>query len=437
MKKTVILGAGLAGLSAAYHLQSEYEIYEAGSESGGAAGSFTAAGFTFDHAIHILYTKDPYICKLLRHLLRDNYSEQTRSSWIYSHNKYIPYPYQANMKGLPGSIIMENILGLLKVKFAIEKPEPGNFEEWIMATFGKGIARNFMLPFNRKVWAADPTNMSAEWIEERVPVPRLLDVLKGIMRRESTTTYGPNNLFWYPRQGGMASLAKSFLRHINNVRYQSKCIRIETNKKIAYFNDGKQCTYTTLISSLPLPMIISLIGNIPFSVAIAASKLRANRVSTVNIGVAREKISDKHWVYFPEDQFLFQRISFPANFSASLAPKGASSVMAEISSSAFRPLPRVDIAAETITQLRRIGILRNDDEILIAKVVQIDPAYIIYDNDHREAVKTIHNYLRSVSIIPCGRFGEWEYFNMDHTILSGKKAAEEVDAINKNERILS
>ena len=117
------------------------------------------------------------------------------------------------------------------------------------------------------------------------------------------------------------------------------------------------------------------------------------------------------------------------NFSPSLAPPGTSSIMAEISSSEYRPLPKIDIVEQTIAQLTKIGVLRKDDRILAKKVIHIEPAYIIYTPEHRESVDIIHHYLRSIGIIPCGRFGEWEYFNMDQTILSGKRAADEASSI--------
>src|ERR1700691_4203380 len=92
----IILGAGVAGLSAAYHLAEPYRIFEAQPEIGGVAGSVERDGFTFDHAIHVLYTKDPYASKLIRSLLKDNFVELERSSWVYSRGMFTSYPYQAH-----------------------------------------------------------------------------------------------------------------------------------------------------------------------------------------------------------------------------------------------------------------------------------------------------------------------------------------------------
>jgi UDP-galactopyranose mutase len=222
----------------------------------------------------------------------------------------------------------------------------------------------------------------------------------------------------------MSALTDAFLPYVKNTRLQKRCIAIDTSRKIIRFEDGEEFDYDTMISSVPLPRLIAMMSNIPEHIMDAASQLKSNAVHTVNLGIDREHISEKHWVYFPEKKYLFQRVSFPANFSASLAPPGTSSVMAEISSSAYRSLPEVDLIEHTTRQLREIGILRSSDRVIEKSVKVIDPAYIIFDRFHSTAVSIVRDYLRSKSIITCGRFGEWQYFNMDQTILSGKQAAE-------------
>jgi UDP-galactopyranose mutase len=327
---------------------------------------------------------------------------------------------------LPKRIILENIYGLFRTKFSPSAKLANNFEEWIIQRFGTGIAKNFMLPFNRKVWATELRSMNYQWIEERIQEPRFRDVFRGIFSKRSSA-YGPNATFWYPQNGGTSALPDSFLPFINHIEYGERCTEIDTDNRTLHFQTGKKQGYETLISSLPLPRLVASIKKAPQKVIDAANKLKANRVTTVNLGIDREKVSDRHWVYFPEEQFVFQRISFPMNFSSSLVPPGTSSIMAEISSSDYRPLPESDVVEKTIDQLIQVDILRKTDAILVKKVVSIEPAYIIYTPDHRESVDTIHCFLRGIGIIPCGRFGEWEYLNMDQTILSGKRAAEEVN----------
>lgn len=420
----VILGAGLAGLSAAFHQTEPYEIFEKEQEAGGVARSFEIDGFTFDHAVHILYTKDPYAGGLIQKLLGENFTRQARSSWVYSHDTYTLYPYQANTCGLPDQVIKQNILGVIQAAYSGTSRPVENFEDWIYATFGKGIAENFMIPFNRKVWAIDPKRMGFQWIASRVPMPALEEILTGAFT-EQKKGFGPNAEFWYPRVGGTGALPNSFLPHVKNLHLCKTATGIYPDKHEVVFHDSTSARYVSLITSLPLPRLVSLINGVPQAVRSATDQLLANKVITVNLGVDRANISDMHWIYFPEEKYVFQRISLPMNFASSLVPPGTSSILVEISTSPFRPVEMKGLLELTITGLVDAGILRPDDRFRVQKIMEIDPAYVIYDNHHREAVDTIHSYLHKQRIFPCGRFGDWEYLNMDQAILSGKRASEE------------
>ncbi|MDP4200772.1 MAG: FAD-dependent oxidoreductase [Bacteroidota bacterium] len=422
--RPVILGAGLAGLSAAYHMCEPYDIFEANASAGGVARSLTCAGFTFDHAIHVLFSSDPYASRLIRALLGDDFAEHERSAWIYSNDVYTRYPYQANLHGLPSAIIRENLLGLIMARFGPKTGPIRNFEDWTRTMFGDGIAKNFMLPFNRKVWATEPREMGFDWIDGRVMLPDIDQIFVGAFRT-SNFKHGPNAVFWYPRRGGTAALYRAFQARINHVSLLMRCVAIDPNTRTVWFENGKTCKYSSLISTMPLPTLISRMDHVPARIHLLASQLRANRVITVNLGIDRENISDKHWVYFPEAEFEFHRISFPASFAKSLVPNGTSSIMIEFSESDTRPIERKRLIERTIRQLRRIRVIDKHDTILHRSITEIDPAYIIQGIDHGSIVGEIQEYLRSLGIISCGRFGEWAYLNMDQAILSGKHAAED------------
>lgn len=423
-----IVGGGLAGLSAAFHLKKDYQLFESSSSAGGIASSFTSGGFTFDHAIHILYTNDPYVSALIRKLLGSNFEEHRRSSWIFSNEKYTPYPYQTNMRGLPLRVITKNLLGLIAAQFHRQKPEDSvRFDQWVLSRFGRGIASHFMLPLNEKIWAIPPDKMNCEWMKDRVQNPDLYTICKGVLRSDST--YGSNAVFWYPSKGGISALPNALQAQLPPIRLRMHCTAIDPKAKSIRFSNDEVHPYSTAIISIPLPVLVSLLLDPPKEVIAAASRLKWNTVTTVNLGIERSDLCEKHWIYVPEKKYLFQRLSFPSNFSSSLVPPGMSSIMAEISSSVWRPLPPIDIVGTTIQQLQEMKLLQADDKIVIKEVRTIEPAYIIYDEYRCEAVETIHRYLRSISIIPCGRFGDWAYLNMDQTILSGKRAAEEAEKL--------
>lgn len=431
--KNLILGAGLTGLSAAYHLKDEYAVYEKGSEIGGLCRSEELDGFIFDYAPHILYTIDPYASKLIHKLLEGNIEVKKRKAFIYhgKYDLYTQFPFQAHMYGLPTPVIMDCLKGVVEVLRTHDKPKPKHYEEWIYQRFGKGIAEHLMIPYSERIWTVSTRRMNYEWIDRRVPEPDFDTILEGALT-DVTELTGFNNDFWYPVLGGIESLPVALAESVGNINLDMKASKVYTKEKCVEFNNKTKVNYERLISTLPLPVIVDLLDDAPETVKTAARNLEHNSIICVNLGVDRADISPHHWLYFYEKDFIFHRISFPMNCSEKTAPPGTSSVCCEIAYSKYRPLEvkgRQNIIQRTIDDLTKAKILKKDDKILVSDVLSLKYAYVIYDLNHRKNVDTIHDYLRSVGIYPCGRFGEWEYFNMDHSIMSGKRTA---DKINKD-----
>ena len=163
MKKVVIIGGGLAGLSAGYHL-AEYEpiVFEKESTVGGLCRSFTQDSFTFDCTGHLVHLKDPYTKELIARLLPDAFGSHERLAAIYSKATTTPYPFQANTYGLPPEVIKECVVGFVETLVANNNGTPGNFHDWVLKTFGTGIAKHFMLPYNEKFWKRDLRTITAD-----------------------------------------------------------------------------------------------------------------------------------------------------------------------------------------------------------------------------------------------------------------------------------
>jgi UDP-galactopyranose mutase len=435
--KTVILGAGLCGLSAAYHLEEQgeedYVILECNPEVGGLARTETYDGFSFDHAIHILYSRDAYVNDLIcNKLLKGNIHRKARQSFCYTEGVFTEYPYQTNNFGLPPAVIVENLIGLIEARITTpEDRQPRHFEEWIYRNFGSGIAEHFMVPYNRHLWAWDLKDMNYDWIADRVPMPEIRDVLQGALQPPAKK-FGPNQEFWYPVHGGIEALSQAFQRYIppDHLWLNTTVVAVDSARHEVILADGRHIRFGRLISTIPLPLLVSFLGEkIPLAVQKSAGGLHCNTVHTVNIGLDGSDIGPlgpMHWIYFPDDTTIFHRVSVPGNFSSCMVPKGCSSLQLEISESIHRPCKRETLIERCLADLIRIGVLEECDRkrVLVSHVVTLNPAYIIYDLKHRENIRTLTTYLRKVSIASQGRFGEWEYLNMDQAIISGKKATE-------------
>lgn len=431
---TAVLGAGIAGMSAALHLKKDYAIFEQAERIGGLCCTENFGGFLFDRSIHILYTRQPYAKKFITGLLGSNFSLRPKYSYIYSHGVYTAYPYQSNTFGLPHDVVVRNLMGLIEATYTKPQREPRNFKEWAYATFGAGITEEFFLPFNYKVWAIDQEEMSYDWIADRVLTPPIKTAIEGAIA-PSKGEYGPNAKFWYPKKGGMESLPRAMGAHLNDesVHTFARVKTIHVAKHMLEFEDGSTCRYDSLISTAPISRLAHLADAVPAEVQAAVGRLKWNTVYTVNIGLEIANLTPMHWAYYPDPKLIFHRLSWPKNFAPSMAPPNCSSVAAEISVSQWKDVGPTDaktLLTKTIDGLIRIGLITRKQAAKIRPghcgVVRLEPAYVIYTWDHRSATKTIHDWLESCDIYACGRFGDFEYLNMDHSILSGKRAAEKL-----------
>ncbi len=429
----LILGAGLAGMSAAYQaakLKKPHLLFEREPREGGLVRSETLNGFTFDYTGHLLHMKQERTRKLvLSELgLKNDFVMVERNSWVYSHGRFTRAPFQANLHGLPDDVIAECLKGVLEARVGAgrrparspRRNPPETFESWNLKTFGPGIYRHFMEPYNTKLWGVHPSRMTTEFMGRFIPQPSLKEIFDGALH-DLGKPMGYNANFIYPKKGGIEILSRAFARrlaaHLNH-----EAVEIDLKRREAAFGNGRRQAFGRLISTLPLPRLVSIIKGAPARVRKAASRLRASSVLNVNFGVAGRNVSDKHWIYVPEPGLPFYRVGFYHNFSPLLAPKGCSSVYAEISYARDRPLDKKKAPARMREGLIKMGILRRSDKIAAQWVADIPAAYVVYDSHRSQAVATIQSWLRENKVSSIGRWGNWEYAAMEDAIWQGAEA---------------
>ncbi|HJV73470.1 MAG TPA: FAD-dependent oxidoreductase [Noviherbaspirillum sp.] len=459
--KTVIIGGGPTGLSAAYHLGHDAVLLEKNATVGGWCRSIKDNGFTFDHAGHIMFSNDPYVLKLYEILLGANVHWQNREAWVYSKNVYTRYPFQGALYGLPPEVIRECIMGAIEARYesACKAPavaplarandccadggvtlpatnltppterKPENFEEFIHQVWGAGIAKHFAIPYNRKLWAVPLSEMETSWLGGRVPLPNLEEIIDGALQRVAKPM-GPNARFGYPLRGGFQALMSAFVPHIKGtIELNADVIRISPRQRSITLADGRRYQYQNLISTMPLPELVRIIGDeAPEDVVQAAKGLKHISVRCVNLGVARENITEKHWIYYPEDT-IFHRIFVQGNASPECNAPGGFGITCEITySPTYKPLPVSGQALidRCIRDCVKVGMFREDDRVIAANEVDMPYAYVVYDHVRASNVETIKTWLAQHDIVLAGRYSEWEYYNSDHAFLAGRKAAEVV-----------
>jgi protoporphyrinogen oxidase len=177
---------------------------------------------------------------------------------------------------------------------------------------------------------------------------------------------------------------------------------------------------------MPPQELVTCAVDVPVGVVKAASDLLSTTVLCVNVAVNRPNVSDKHWIYYPDPDIVFQRIFVMSNASPYVCPPGTSSFIAEISTSQWKPVPREGLEQRVIQDAIKTQYLRPDDEILFAFTVELKYAYAVQDLYCERNMALYKAYLREHDIIPAGRFAEWRYINSDEAILAGKAAVEAI-----------
>ncbi len=426
----LIIGAGLAGLSTAYHLgERSYRVIEKEKEAGGLCRSYQKDGFTFDMTGHLLHFRQAAIKALVEGLLDGRLEQHIRRSFIYSHRTYTEYPFQVNTYGLPPEVVRECLMGFIDTltKPAATRPADRSFKDWILDNMGEGIARHFMVPFNEKLWQVSLDELTSDWVSWLVPKPNLKDVINGALGIKDKA-FGYNPTFLYPAKGGISALPRAFLPGVRDIVYGCELIEVETGRRRATFSDGRVEGYETLVSTIPVPELVRRCTDLPKAIREAADGLRCVSVYNVNLGVAREKVSDKHWIYFPETEFPFYRVGFPMNFSPLLGPPGCSSLYVEVSHQPAHAVPEAALIQRIRDGLERAGIFRSDDELVVADVKDIRYAYVLFDQHRARALPAILEELARRGIHSIGRYGRWEHTSMEDAMAQGKQLAEQLRA---------
>lgn len=424
--RVIIVGAGPAGLGAARELDDDAVILEAEAVPGGLMRSKTVNGYIFDWAGHIFFTKIQRVRELIEHLQGDDFHWQNRESWVFSKSIYTRYPFQGNTYGLPVPVIKECLLGLIETTYKDWPREPENFEEWIYQTYGSGIARHFMIPYNTKLWARDLGTMDHHWLAGRVPRPGLSDFIDGALG-PGRKDMGPNARFGYPLTGGMQTVADRLAAPVRDrIRTSARIVSLHPEAHTVTLASGEVLSYDTLILTAPLPDIVDMTEAVPDSVRDAKNRLEYLSVLCVNVGIHRPNLTDKHWIYFPESEFLFHRIFVQGNAAPQVCPEGCFSYTAEITYNSRKRIDFDSAGRDTVDGLIRAGLMAPDDRVDAIDLIDIPVAYVVPTHNRRGTVNGIREWYQRHDIHLLGRFAEWEYYNMDHAVNAGWSLAEEL-----------
>lgn len=424
-----VLGGGLTGVTLARLLHEQGDeavVLEREDAIGGLCRSRREAGFTFDiGGSHIIFSRDDEVLGLMLSALDWNVSRRKRNTQILYKGRYIKYPFENGLYQLPDEDRFFCTNEFIKNLIAVERgeiPSPTNFAEWITYTFGRGIAECYMIPYNKKVWNYPIDQMSHHWVEGRVPRPPVEDIIRSAVGIE-TEGYTHQAIFSYPVEGGIEALVRGIAEPILPAIKTGFDVTSIKEKGGGYVisSDEETISADHIISTIPLQSLLSCLEDVPQKVQAACDALRYNSLCSVFIGIKGE-VPGISWLYVPDEGTgLFNRISFPSNYSTKVAPEGHASILAEITyndGDAVSQMSDTEVADQTVRSLVTADIIPSLDAVVYTGVERQKFAYVVYDIEYKNNIRVVREFCSERDIDLVGRFSRFEYLNMDGCIRS-------------------
>ena len=449
--RILIVGGGPAGLGAAWRLHeagyANWDLFEKDRHVGGLASSqVDENGFTWDLGGHVVFSHYEVFDGVLDSVLKDEWVRHAREAWVWMRERFIPYPLQNNIRHLPAAELLECLDGLLDARDVAGQTVPATFADWILRNFGAGLARAFMDPYNRKVWATDPARMGAQWVGDRVATVDLKRILRNIIEGRDDLGWGPNTTFRFPLRGGTGAIWSAMARRLPTDRLHlgMEVASINAKSKIVHFSNGDTAPYDWLITTMPLDGLLRRItgwcGDL--KPARIADGLRYSSTHVIGVGMdgqVPDALATKCWIYFPEPELPFYRVTVYSNYSPHNVPDPGRqwSLMAEVgeccdeherSASDAARLTRDEVIRQTIHGLKGTGLILSDAHFRSIWHRRIGHSYPVPSLDRDVLLDRIEPPLSSLNIVSRGRFGAWKYEagNMDHSFMQGVEAVNHI-----------
>jgi protoporphyrinogen oxidase len=426
VRRIVVLGAGLTGLSAAYHLRERgvaAEVLERDARPGGACRTVERNGFSFDLTGHLLHLARAESRQLLGALgVRRALRSHRRRAGVALAGAVTPYPIQINTYRLPREVRRDCLVGFVEARMRPEEPsgERTTFTDWVMSRFGEGFAKHFFFPYNRKLYCTDPAELTSDWVGRYVPRPSLVDVIEGslgLYRKQ----VGYNATFFYPRRGGIQLLADAVAATLPPLRLGVPVRAVHLGARELVLDSGETVGWDVLVATAPLPHLAAMTADLPAELRHAAARLRAVGVVNLNLGVRGPAPRREHWLYVPEERFPFYRVGIPSNHG-DVAPPGCHTLSVEVSVPAGAPAP-ADLPERCLAGLSELGLLRDRSSVEVTEQIRLDPAYVIFDAARPGLVASLRDHYRASGVLLSGRWAEWKYSTMEDALWDGAAVA--------------
>lgn len=453
-KPIVIMGAGPAGLTAAWELVNagrDVVVWEADpTYVGGISRTVQAEGFRFDIGGHRFFSKSPEVNEVWRQIMPDDFIDCPRLSRIYYKGKFFNYPLEP-MNAFFNLGFFETLrilISYLQARMKPIKPEV-TFTQWVTNRFGERLFQIFFKSYTEKVWGISCDEISADWAAQRIKGLSLREAIMAALKGKKAPATAKTLIrnFFYPRLGPgqmwetatnkiMERGGRVFLdRRVQTIHWDETGVTHITG--INSMGEFFQQEGSDFISSIPLQeLMLSLDPPPPPEVLAAARALRYRDFLTVCLVVNRANVFPDTWIYIHDPSVKVGRIQNFKNWSAAMVPDpNLTSLGLEyfcFEGDHLWTSTDFDLAQLAIREAVQIGLIR-EGEVQDAFVVRMPKAYPIYDQEYQDHVKTIREWVcQFANLQPVGRNGMHHYNNQDHSMMTAMLAAKNIQGAHYN-----
>jgi len=434
MKKVIIIGAGISGLSVGAFLSKEgykVTILEKENTFGGMCSSFNHNDFIVDYGPHKIYSQLPGMMKFFDDLLGEDNLMIKKKNSIALKGKYFSFPINPMqmIKNINTRLIYTGVkvglsYGAQQIPNFFNKKNIDTYEDYFIKGFGKEGYKLMFKDYANKVWAS-PETLSVDIAKKRVPVANALDLVKNIFKKENNPDVSAE-YFYYPKYGihqVCEKLAKIITDNNGKILLNSKISNIkktdDTIISIKHNNKTQKVDY--LISTIPINNFVNYLYDTKKD-----SNLKYSSLTLVYFILNKKKALNDNWIFFPEKEYIFNRVSEQKSFSPYTCPENKTLITAEVTGNSNFKLNKDYLIKKVKQDLIKAKLIKSKDikEVIVKKFKNVYP---IYDKTYKYNLKLLLGLISQYdNVFTLGRPGLFNYNNMDHCIDMSKKLTEHI-----------
>lgn len=458
----VVLGAGVAGLAFAYQMQSKgfsVLVLERDAQIGGLSKTLNHKSFLLDYSAHRFHSANPRVMAHVKELMGSNFQRYTQKSRIFMFGRYLKYPFE-----------LQNLLRAMPVRDAVVsgfdfawnmvsrhlrgRAKPTDYRSWFINHFGKRLYKVMCEPYTSKIWKGNPELLSADWADQRFQGVNLKKLMKRVFQKLLRFDFSSYSLddeklapdggeFYYPEKGIQQicdRYAESIESKNGKVVARAEVFKVDVTSRTVSYRESNGTVVEigyrkSLVSTIPLHTLYFALGNKNTQIEKDLKELNYMHIIFVYLFLNKEKVSNDHWLYFPDQEIVFNRSVEFKTWSEKMAPPDKTALCLDITcfeNDAVWKATDEELTKQCIAGAEKVGLIQSH-EAYESLVVRVKNAYPYYDLDYRRKLTNIVKHCEQAGDVFClGRTGIFKYNNSDGSIEMALELADRLQEAQHN-----